>query len=88
MAMVVPKDVEFYISELNQKSPRSNYGRSWFDPNQESYKLLKYTSHDMRVQDGVTIYILITLYSYVCVLELLVGMYRTCCCYKILPSRL
>lgn len=53
MAMVVPKDVEFYLSELNQKSPQKNYGRSWFNPNTESYKLLKYTSHDMRVQDGV-----------------------------------
>jgi len=52
LAMVVPKDVEFYLSELNQKSPQRNYGRSWFDPAKEAAKQLKFTSHEMRVADG------------------------------------
>jgi len=54
LAMVVPKDIEFYLSELNQKSPQRNYGRSWFDPAKEAAKQLKFTSHDMRVVDGVS----------------------------------
>ena len=44
-------DARKEISELNQKSPIRNYGRSWFDPSKEK-KLLKFMSHEMRVQDG------------------------------------
>eukprot|EP01038_Epipyxis_sp_PR26KG_P004865 gene4865-6816_t len=51
LAMIVPRDTEFSLSELNQKSPIRNYGRSWFDPSKEK-KLLKFMSHEMRVQDG------------------------------------
>ena len=49
--MVVPRDTEISLSDLNQSSPTKNYGRAWFDPCKEN-RLLKYTSHDMRVQDG------------------------------------
>jgi hypothetical protein len=48
---VVPKENVFYLSDLILKSPRSNYGRSWFDPSTET-KLMRYMSHDLRVQDG------------------------------------
>jgi hypothetical protein len=49
--LVVPKENVFYLSDLVLKSPRSNYGRSWFDPSNET-KLMRYMSHDLRVQDG------------------------------------
>lgn len=49
--MVVPRDTEFPLYELNQKSPPTNYGRSWFDPTKEK-RLLRVVSHDLRVRDG------------------------------------
>lgn len=49
--MIIPRDTELNLSELSQNSSVKNYGRSWFDPNKET-RLLRYTSHDMRVQDG------------------------------------
>jgi len=49
--MVVPRDTEFPLYELNQKSPPTNFGRSWFDPTQEK-RLLRVVSHDMKVRDG------------------------------------
>ena len=49
--MVVPKETEFFVSELSHKSPTRNYGRSWFDPAQER-RLLRYMSHELRTQDG------------------------------------
>jgi len=49
--MVVPRDTEFPLYELNQKSPPTNFGRSWFDPTKEK-RLLRVVSHDLRVRDG------------------------------------
>jgi hypothetical protein len=49
--LVVPKENSFYLSDLNQHAPKGNYGRMWFDPKYER-KLMRYMSHDMRVQDG------------------------------------
>jgi len=49
--MVVPRDAELPLYELNQKSPPTNFGRSWFDPTQEK-RLLRVVSHDLRVRDG------------------------------------
>ena len=51
LVMVMPRDVEIHLSDLNQKSTINNYGRSWFDPSCET-KLLKYMSHEFRVQDS------------------------------------
>jgi hypothetical protein len=49
--LIVPKETEFYLSELNQSKPVRNYGRAWFDPSQER-KVLSAMSQDMRIQDG------------------------------------
>ena len=49
--LVVPKENTFYLSELAHKAPSRNYGRAWFDPTHEM-KLMRYMSHDLRVQDG------------------------------------
>lgn len=50
-AMVVPRDTEFLLCDLPQKSPPRNYGRSWFEPGNEK-GMLRYMSHSMRLQDG------------------------------------
>lgn len=49
--LVVPKETEFYLHELSSSGPSRLYGRSWFDPTTEG-KLLRFMSHEMRVQDG------------------------------------
>jgi hypothetical protein len=51
LALVMPRDSELYLSELQMKTPTRNYGRGWFCPGKES-KLLKYMSHELKVQDG------------------------------------
>lgn len=51
LAMVLPKETEFLLSDINLKSPPQNYGRAWFDPSMES-RMLRVLSHEMRVQDG------------------------------------
>lgn len=51
LVMVMPRDIEVYLSDLVNKSTTYNYGRSWFDPTKET-KLLRYMSHEFRVQDS------------------------------------
>lgn len=51
LVMVMPREIEVYLSDLVEKSTVYNYGRSWFDPTKET-KLLKYMSHEFRVQDS------------------------------------
>lgn len=51
LALVVPRDSELFLSELQMKTPTRNYGRGWFCPGKER-KLLKYMSHELKVQDG------------------------------------
>jgi len=50
-AMVLSKDSEFLLSDLNLKSPPRSYGRAWFDPTKEA-RLLRATVHEMRIADG------------------------------------
>eukprot|EP01034_Spumella_vulgaris_P025384 gene25385-31841_t len=51
LALVIPRDSELYLSELQMKSPTRNYGRGWFCPGKER-KPLKFMSHELKVQDG------------------------------------
>lgn len=51
LAMVLPRDAEFPLSDIALRSPPQNYGRSWFDPSKER-RLLSAMSHELRVTDG------------------------------------
>lgn len=51
LAMVLPREAEFPLSDIVLRSPPLNYGRSWFDPSKER-RLLSAMSHELRVTDG------------------------------------